>query len=126
MGSRFDRFPAARIEIEGDRNAELLLQRLAWRGILHRNADSDRHRRWIAAHFSTGGLQRSAALGQLGGQAKPGGIPAIGVARGELEHARLERCNHNFWAGGAWAARAQFAVGRTVVLSVEIHLALAQ
>jgi len=67
-----------------------------------------------------------AALGQLGRQAKPGGVPAIGVARGELQHARLGRRDQDLGrrqgAGRAGAARSWVRL----VFAAEIHLALAQ
>src|SRR3954447_20673264 len=94
--------------------------------MMHRDADRDRQRGWIAAFFGAGGLQRSAALGQPGWLAQPGGVPAIGVACGELQHARLGGCDHDLRATSSWAARAQFTVGRAIVSAGKIHPALAQ
>ena len=49
----------------------------------------------ISSNFVTGGHECGPPIGQRIGMAEPGRVPGIRVLRGELEHARFERCDQN-------------------------------
>src|SRR5690242_17509565 len=55
----------------------------------------------------------------------PDGVEAVGVAGGQLEHARAARADPDGDAAGGGAARAQGGVGDGVILAVKVYVSLA-
>src|SRR5260370_35362888 len=56
----------------------------------------------------------------------PGGVPTVGEARGESQHARAAAGQHDRWAAWSRSARNHLAITRGVVPSLEIDASGAQ
>ena len=102
-------------------------------GRIRANLDEDAHRaregRRVAAGLAAGGvdaLARAAAGRRRVPRLREPGVPGVGVARRQAEHARRGRADQDGWPLGARAARPQLAVARLVVLAREVDLPVAE